>query len=262
MQILQFLEAKKEFLSDTTRRSYQNSLDLLHRFIKGLEPTKEEVIAWLKTMQSPATLQVRKSAVLRYWGWRFPGDSLVFPRDTFTPSKQEVLKVTTVPIIRSLIAAADNPDDKFFMECLFTLGCRIRELLAVKYSDIIDTGIVMWVKGRKQRVVPAPAAFLVTLKTYGFNKGVEIAFRRGKEGIIFQKSYNHYYNLIKRLGEQIGHPELSPHYFRHAYTIDLLNRGLSDTDVAHARGDKNLNMIFRYSGLTEKGLQDKLEGNR
>ena len=63
MQILQFLEAKKEFLGDTTRRSYQNSLDLLNRFIKGLEPTKEEVIAWLKTMQSPATLPVRKSAV-------------------------------------------------------------------------------------------------------------------------------------------------------------------------------------------------------
>ena len=86
MLILEFLKAKREFLGDTTRRSYQNSLDLLNRFIKGLEPTKEEVIAWLKTMESPATLQVRKSAVLRYWDWRFPGAPLEFPRDTFTPS--------------------------------------------------------------------------------------------------------------------------------------------------------------------------------
>jgi integrase len=250
MQILEFLEAKKDFLGDTTRRSYQNSLDLLNRFISGLEPTKQEVIAWLKTMDAPATLQVRKSAVLRYWDWRFPGEPLIFPRDTFAPIKEEVLKVTTVPIIRQLIAAATDEDDQFFLECLLTLGCRIRELLAVKYTDIIDTGIVMWVKGNKQRVVPAPAAFLTMLKARGIDK----------DGTIFTKSYDHYYNLIKRLGKQIGHPELSPHYFRHAYTIDLLNRGLSDTDVAHARGDKNLNMIFRYSGLTEKGLQDKLEG--
>ena len=26
--------------------------------------------------------------------------------------------------------------------------------------------------------------------------------------------------------------------------------------------DACLNMLFRYTGLTEKGLQDKLEGNR
>ena len=257
MLIFEFLKAKEKALSDTTRKVYQNHLDLLNRFIKGEEPTQPEIIAHLNTFDSPATLQAHKSAIIRYWQWRYPEvneygqpvNPLIFPRDTFTPKREEVLKVTTVAIIKQLIDACTDQEDKFFLASLFQLGCRVRELLAVKYSDIIDTGIKMLVKGGKQRVVPGPAIFLLTLRAHGIDK----------DGIIFPRSYDHYYNLIKRLGEEIGHPEISPHYFRHAYTIDLLNRGLSDTDVAHARGDKNLNMIFRYSGLTEQGLQEQIE---
>jgi len=249
MDIKGFLKAKAKPLSVNTLRNYENSLDLLNRTIDGEEPTVDEIIEWLNTFDSAPTLSRHKSAIYRYWDWRFPGVPLVFPRDTFAPVKEELMKVTTVEIIQSVIDKCNDTDDKFFLQALFILCCRIRELLDVKFTDIVPTGVQMTVKGGRQRIVPAPANFL-----QGF-----MAYAMGKNGVIFSKGYSYYYRLIGRLGEAVGHPELSPHYFRHARTIDLLNKGMSPAYVAQVRGDRNLNMIMRYSGLTDTGLQAQIE---
>ena len=257
MDIKGFLKAKAKPLSVNTLRNYENSLDLLNRTIDGEEPTVDEIIEWLNTFDSAPTLSRHKSAIYRYWDWRFPGVPLVFPRDTFAPVKEELMKVTTVEIIQSVIDKANNTDDKMFCQALLILGCRFSELVSdpecgipgVYFTDILPTGVRMIQKGHRERIVPAPAAFLQAFMSYGMSK----------QGLIFPNGKSYYRKLISRLGEAVGHPELSPHYFRHARTIDLLNKGMSPAYVAQVRGDRNLNMIMRYSGLTKTGLQAQIE---
>ena len=257
MDIKGFLKAKAKPLSANTLRNYENSLDLLARTIKGDEPTIDEIIAWLNTFESESTLSRHKSAIYRYWDWRFPGVPLEFPRDTFAPVKEELMKVTTVEIIQSLIDRANGVDDKMFCQTLFILGCRVKELVSdprcnipgVYFKDILPTGVRIIAKGHKERIVPVPSVFLQAFTGYAMLKN----------GLIFPNGYDYYYTLVKRLGEAVGHPELSPHYFRHARTIDLLNKGMSPAYVAQVRGDKNLNMIMRYSALTNTGLQAQVE---
>ena len=263
MDIKGFLKAMKD-LSWNTRSSYSYSLYSLARTIKGDDPTRAEIIAWLDGFDSSATLERNKAAVLTWWKWRYPETNeygvpvtpLVFGRGLFAGKKKSVWRPVDPKVMENIIAHCEDPADKFCLECLNILGCRIRELIGdprrglpgITLADITPTGIKMTVKGEKERKVAAEEPFLLRLTIYAMTK----------EGQIFTQTYSHMNRVVNRLAAELGYSDIHLHDYRHSYTENLLDTGLGDNLVAQARGEDNTNMLMRYSHRTEKDLQDKI----
>jgi integrase len=237
------------WLSDNTRRNYQASLELLERQIKGDEPTADDIKAFLDGYKAASSLQRHKAAIYRYWQYRFPKQDWNFNRDSFRNVKKRIPKYTEPYVVDQMIESSKDPDDTMFVKTLYIFGCRIRELLRAEASDIIGTGIITTVKGGDQQVKVCPPDFLKKL----------IAYAGTREGLIFPRGYDYYYTLIKRLGEAVGHPEMSPHMLRHARGIDLIDKGWDTAWVAQYLGHKTLSTVMIYLQLSKGGLQARLQ---
>jgi integrase len=251
-------------LAPNTLIAYVNSLDLFSRFNHGEEPTQPSVVSWLNTFESAATLNRHKAAMLSYWSWLYPETNayglpekpLVFGAHTFAGKKQSTWREVDPKVMEDIIAHVIDYDDRFCLETLNTIGCRIHELIGdpdkgfpgLYFADIKTTGVRMIVKGQKERTVPVPPDFLARLRVYGM----------GKEGRIFPQSYSHLRNLVNRVAKELGYSEVRLHDYRHSYTTNLLDSGVEDRIVAQARGDSNTNQLMRYSHRTEQALQDKI----
>jgi integrase len=265
MDIKGFLKAKAKPLSENTLWNYENSLDLLARTIDGDEPTVNEIIEWLNTYDSVPTLERHKSAIRRYWEWRYPEtDShgipvkpLVFPRDTFAPQRKKVVKYTDPVKYPLMLEKITDPDDKMFFRTLFTLGCRISELIGdprrnnspgIEYKNFTDAGVKVIAKGGDEQEKVCPTEFLNELKAYCLFK----------DGHIFTKGHSYYLRMVKRLGEAVGEPDMDLHSVRHMRGIDLIDKGADPAYVANFLGHSNLKTVMTYLAVSKRGLQARI----
>jgi len=200
-------------LSPHTQRVYRQTLWHLHQKIKGDEPTDKEILDYLSGYNS-SSLHRHKAAIKAYL--EFSGKPWPFTSRQFKVSRRRVpnfIKPELVP----LVASQGTKDDEMYVMTLFTLGCRISELLGITRDDITDSGVLVITKGDHQRLKQVVPEFLEKLRHYASKR---------KKGKIFPEKYSYYYERLRTLGEKAGVMGLHPHSLRHSRAVDLLNKGM------------------------------------
>jgi len=235
-------------LSDNTRRAYSQTLWQLDSFIKGDEPTENEIQKFLIGFNA-ATLYRYKAGIKAYWDWRFKGKEWPFNRRSFLAPRKKLPRYVNPSVVYEMVDLAVNPDDAMFIRTLFMMGCRIHELMSFENDMVTDTGVAVKTKGGDTKLKVFTKDF----------RDVFLRYTKGKRGRIFPMSYNYYYTLMKRLGKQVKHPEIAPHMLRHARAIDLLRKGMQLSDVQQFLGHANINTTAIYLMITGGDLAKQLE---
>lgn len=245
MKIKEFLRSIRG-LSDNTKRSYEQTLFQLHRFIKGDEPTDQEIGHFLSQYKT-ASLHRHKAAIKTYLEWQKRG--WPFGRHEFPTNKRDIPRYFPPDRVNDLVGSLEGKDDKMAIKTLFHLGARISEMLSITRDNLTPVGVNVVGKGGKIKLIPT---------TKEFNKEI-VTFAGKKRGRLFPRPYTYYYKLLKSAGQAIGIPDISPHMLRHARAVDLLRKGLPAVQVQQFLRHANFNTTAIYLEITGGELVDQLE---
>ncbi len=163
---------------------------------------------------------------------RNPVDQVQRPR---VPSQSETLGISKERANQLIGAArASGACDTLLVLLMLELGLRVSETIGARIEDLSEQGRhrVLRIRGKgqatKATLVPLNpvVAEAVAVATAGRSSGPLLVNERG-----LPLSRQQAGRRIKRLGEQIGLPELHPHALRHAFVTLALDEGASLRDV-------------------------------
>lgn len=161
----------------------------------------------------------------------------------------------------ALIEAAQEERDRLLMRLLYKTGCRISELIQLRWSDILDYGtgagiIRVTGKGNRERNVLLSGSVWDEL----------LVWRKGasSDSWVFPGQGNNHLHrstvnrLIDRLTIKAGIKlDVSPHWLRHAHVSHALDRGapvhLVQANVGHA--DMRTTQLYCHARPTEGSSQ-------
>jgi site-specific recombinase XerD len=214
---------------------------------------------------SPATL-ARRLACLSHFYRRVHYDGLIERNPVEFVDRPKVPEQAATAGLskqraRRLIAAAraEGSRELLLVLLLLELGLRVSEAVGADIEDLGEQGRhrVLAIKGKgqatKASIAPlnAAVAHAVEQATAGRRKGPLLITSTGA-----RLTRQHAGKLIKRMGEQIGLPDLHPHALRHGFVTLSLDEGASLRDVQDAarhadprttrRYDKNRNSLNRH----------------
>jgi integrase/recombinase XerD len=162
----------------------------------------------------------------------------------------------------ALINAADDERDRLLVRLLYKTGCRVSELISLRWSQVLDYGTGAGVlrvvgKGDKERNVLLSGSIWDEL----------LAWRKGKpsDEWVFPSSKGHTHlhrsrvnRIINQLALKVGIKEnVSPHWLRHAHVSHALDRGapvhLVQNNVGHS--DIRITQMYCHARPTEGSSQ-------
>ena len=154
------------------------------------------------------------------------------------------------------IFAATTPDEEPVVRLLYYLGCRVAELVQLRWQHVMrtpDGGVTVTVhgKGEKTRYVhldPSEAKSLLLLQPaeVGDDVGERYVFpsRRGGKHMHASSAWRLVHAAVVRSG--IGR-RASPHWFRHAHASHALDAGAPPHLVQQTLGHASLTTTTRYA---------------
>lgn len=149
------------------------------------------------------------------------------------------------------------------LECLYSCGLRVSELISLKISDLFfEEGFIKVTgKGNKERFVPISKVtmdYITNYRTFSRSKldiypnHSDILFlnRRGK-----QLTRAMVFTIIKRLAEVIGLKKtIGPHTFRHSFATHLLENGADLRVIQQLLGHQSITTTEIYTHIDRKFL--------
>ena len=244
MQIKEFLKTI-EGLAPNTRSAYEATLWQLHQASKGDEPTPEEIKGFL-SRYGTSSIHRHKAAIKNYL--EFMGITWPFTRRQFGVSRRRIPRYVNPDLVPSIASAGDE-DDYMFVMTLFTLGCRISELMGITREDIREAGVEVTTKGGYYRLKPMARDFASKLRKYAASK----------DDKPFSGKYSFYYARLKELGKAAGVEKISPHMLRHARAVDLRRKGMSLDLLQQFLGHASITTTAVYLEIEPGELGTELE---
>ena len=240
-----------------------------------LASTADDVRNYLQFMRensySKATM-ARKLATLRSF-FKFcnrRGVSQNNPMITIRTPKQEkrLPKFMTEEQMTKLLATPKDGDvlgarDKAMLECMYSTGIRVSELVGLNMEDVDFAGAVIKVrgKGRKERLAPMGQSAIASIQKY-------LALRGGvvkdalPTGPLFVNKHGQRLStrsvrrkLDKYLIEAGLDPDISPHTLRHSFATHMLNHGADLRSVQELLGHQSLSTTQIYTHLTTSRIK-------
>lgn len=153
--------------------------------------------------------------------------------------------------------------DKALILTLVDTGIRVTELcdLKVKDVDLKDGRLVVTGKGNKTRHVYLGKIGLKFLWSYlterypnGDWKGNDPVFT--DQTNLYPLTRDGVRNLVRRLGNAAGIPDVHPHRFRHTFAIEFLRNGGNIFTLQAILGHTSLDMVKNYLQIVETDLQN------
>lgn len=188
--------------------------------------------------------------------------------------KQErIVKVLTLDHVERLLTSPRTDDvsglrDRAILECLFSTGMRIAELVALNRDqlrlkpDTLDLEVSIVGKGSHIRTVYFSARCVEALRVYlaartDKDKALFISYRGKKRHPGTRLTPRSIQNLVKTYCAASGCPmTTTPHVFRHTFATDLLNKGVDIRMVQEFLGHRNIATTQVYTHVTSKRLRD------
>jgi len=154
--------------------------------------------------------------------------------------------------------------DRVMVECLYSLGLRISEMINLRIQDIdIEERLVRVIgKGNKERIVPFGKILENLLKKYikearphFIGKKTDfLFFTRLKEPFTRVGAWK----MIKKYAKGID-KNIKPHMFRHSFATHLLLGGADLISIQKLLGHSNLNTTSIYTHLDYRDIRSFID---
>lgn len=177
---------------------------------------------------------------------------------TIKVAKKQKKAFTDVEVLK-LRQGCKNVKERLIVDLLLSTGCRVSELVSIKFEDIDGRKINVLGKGNKERTVYLNAQAKLTLderireinlvnNPYIFPS---TRYRDSKE----HTSNSAIEGFCKRLGEKAGVRNVHPHRFRRTCATMALKRGMPVEQVSKMLGHEDLKTTQIYLDLDERNLE-------
>lgn len=161
----------------------------------------------------------------------------------------------------ALIEAASSERDRLLMRMLYKTGCRVSELIKIRWSDVVDYGTGAGIlkvtgKGDKERSILLSGSIWEELLAWRKGASPDRWVFPGQSGSHLHRSSVN--RLIDRLAVKAGiKVAVSPHWLRHAHVSHALDRGapvhLVQANVGHS--DIRTTQLYCHARPTEGSSQ-------
>jgi len=146
-------------------------------------------------------------------------------------------------------------------------GLRLQETLDLRITDLQlgerkGTVLVRRGKGNKQRSIPLNSEARKAIEDWlsvrpeNDNNYLWVALEREESGHLSCRTAQH---VIRRLGQDAGLIDLTPHMLRHTFAKNLIDSGVSLEKVAALLGHSNLNTTRIYITPSQNDLEQAVE---
>ena len=251
----QFAKEKHYLLgvSPATLEWYRHSL----RWLNSEDPDEAELKSAVVRMREKGCKASACNSYIRainsYLKWS--GSHLKVPK---LKEEQRVLPTFSVEDIQKI--SAWRPKDycgsrlHIVMLALVDTGCRIDELLSLKWADVDFDNLLVTVSGKGSKQRKIPFSFELRKRLFRFRHDHELVFPTLKGRKLGRRDV---LRDVKRLCKKLGvrAPERTLHAFRHTFAVNYLRRGGSVFHLQKALGHSSLEMTRRYANLNVEDLQ-------
>lgn len=220
--------------------------------------TQEHVSMWKDYM---LRWSVQTSTIARYIsclkGVLFMMEQL--GHDVLEPARIKRIKVKRkkpvfldVPEVRALINAAENPRDKAILACLFSMGCRIGELLCLDREHVMTDDVLIYAEktGKEYRVfIDAFARKCLDEYLETRTDNLKPLFISGQRRRI---TVSRVEQVVHEITDKAGITKnVTPHVLRHSFATDLLLNGGDLREVQDALGHSSIQTTQIYTHIPD-----------
>lgn len=266
-------------LSDKTKDSYKNDLEVYNKFLEKRNInrvehiTSEHIKEFLKERNDEETTTIAHNlTVIKNFHIYLLKEKIV---------KEDVSEFIERPKLRKALPKTLSMEDvdklldiqlrtpfdyrnKAMLELMYGCGLRVSELINLELNDVdmINCQIRILGKGSKEREIPLGEYAIYYLEEY-----IKVRERLLKdkpcnklfvnnhgEGMTRQGFFK---NLKKILLEKGLNPEISPHTLRHSFATHLINRGADLRSIQEMLGHSDISTTKIYTRISdEKVIED------
>lgn len=256
-------------LSQNTLENYQLVLSVFFMMIRKPigSVTSNDIRMWLFAYQkgrdiSARTLDKYRAIITRFFSWALDeGYISSNPSRNVEPIKFEVKprEALTQIQLEYIRKACLSERDLAIVETLYSTGCRVSELAALRKSDVNwrESCIHLFGKGKKHRLGFINAKAEVALRTY-------LDSRRDNSDYLFVSEKRPYSQLhkcgiekiIRDISERasIG-KNITPHILRHTTATIALHNGMPVEDISKMLGHEDLSTTMIYAKTSMEAVK-------
>lgn len=156
--------------------------------------------------------------------------------------------------------------DSALFEALYSTGCRISEMLDLRWREIdwSDGAVIVTGKGRKERLVILGGRALTALRRLHRQVAMVHPERSvGESPVFLSDAFNpisarFVQRRMKRYLSEVGLPtDLTPHKLRHSFATHLLDAGADLRSVQEMLGHTSLSTTQIYTHISVERLKDQ-----
>lgn len=268
-----YLTCKKiSGLSENTIKNYRITLNT---FFKTVQKAPSEIVAndirfFLYNYQKERSVSSRsldkyREYIVRFFSWAVEeGYISTNPGKNISSIKhEEPPRVALTQIeLEYLRNSCKTLREKTILEFLYSTGCRVSEMSAVKKKDInwLDNSVRLFGKGKKHRLSFINAKAEVAIKNYLNSRKDDSEFlfvsERAPHGQLSKDAYEKIIrNIVKRTPEVQG-KHITPHTFRHTMATTALRGGMPITDISKLLGHEKIDTTMIYAKTSTEEIRE------
>ena len=265
-------------LSDRTKISYKNDLDVYEEFLKKKHITNvnnisiDDIKDFLKVRSDEETTTIAHNlTVIKNFHKYLLKEKLI---------KEDVSEFIERPKLKESLPKALSPEDidnlldikldtpfdyrnKAMLELMYGCGLRVSELINLEMNDIDITNCLIRIlgKGSKERDIP-----LGEYSIYYLNEYIErrpLLLKKKSCNKLFLNNHGlgmtrqGFFKNLKAILEDKGlNPNISPHTLRHSFATHLVNRGADLRSVQEMLGHSDISTTKIYTKVSDEKVNE------
>lgn len=283
-QFFNYLTVEKR-ASRHTALAYKRDLEIFRSFIETYtggkadnntlcELTVEQLQSFvtdgiLKEKVSKQTVNRRLSSIKSFFKWLkrkeiLQNDNIALVKNI----KTEIIPPKALPkeallnILKALRPPSEGADmhekrNYCLVLTLYGLGLRISEALSINVEDIQGERITIIGKGDKERSLPLPKPVQLAMQDLrtALPKKAKTCPLFINQRFAERLSARAAQMILKKVRQDIGLAELTPHTLRHCFATHMLENGADIRTIQELLGHESLSATQRYLALNAKELK-------
>ena len=265
-------------LSDKTRESYKNDLEIYKKFLNDNNIDnvnrikKENIKEFIKqrSNEEPSTVAHNLTVIKNFHKYLVKenivneDESLYIERPKLRKLLPKTLSIEDVDILLDI--KLNTPFDyrnKAMLELIYGCGLRVSELINLEINDIdlINCQIRILGKGSKERDIPLGEYSIDYLKKYIENR--HLLLKKKQCNKLFVNNHGNgmtrqgFFKLLKKLLQEKGlNPNVSPHTLRHSFATHLINSGADLRSIQEMLGHSDISTTKIYTEVSNEKVTD------
>ncbi len=268
-------------LSDRTKTSYKNDLDIYKEFLnkKHINSinniSSDDIKDFLKKRSEEETTTIAHNlTVIKNFHKYLLKQKLVkedvsefIERPKLKKSLPKALSIEDIDILLDI--KLNTPFDyrnKAMLELMYGCGLRISELINLELNDIDMTNCLIRIlgKGNKERDIPIGEYAIYYLKEYIDRRHLLLKNKTCNKlflnnhglGMTRQGFFKNLKNILKEKGLN---PNISPHSLRHSFATHLVNRGADLRSIQEMLGHADISTTKIYTKVSDEKVNEDYE---